>query len=63
MEAGANKECRSAEGRTPLHYAAYKQHLEVVRLFLQRDVDVNPKNNVRPKAHPVTLKAHPLACH
>ena len=34
------------EGRTPLHYAVDKKHLNIVTLLISKGVDANAKTNV-----------------
>ena len=35
------------EGRTALHWASYKHHIEVVKLLLQYGADMNVQNTVK----------------
>ena len=42
---GADVNAKDANGRTPLHYAAYRGFADVVRLLLDKDADVNAKDD------------------
>ncbi|PKA59637.1 Acyl-CoA-binding domain-containing protein 2 [Apostasia shenzhenica] len=45
IENGASVNARDSEGRTPLHWAVDRGHLEVVELLLRRNADANAKDN------------------
>jgi ankyrin repeat protein len=45
IDCGVNPNIQDANGRTPLHYAAFDGRLEVVKLLLEHGADPNIKNN------------------
>jgi ankyrin repeat protein len=45
LEKGANPNTKDDDGWTPLHWAAYRGHVDVVRVLLERGADPNAKNN------------------
>lgn len=45
LENGIPVNSRDSEGRTPLHWAVDRGHLNVVEMLLRRNVDVNAKDN------------------
>ncbi|GJZ44730.1 acyl-CoA-binding domain-containing protein 1-like protein [Tanacetum coccineum] len=44
-EAGISADTKDSEGRTPLHWAVDRGHIDVVELLLSRNADVNLKDN------------------
>jgi len=45
LEKGANPKAEDDDGWTPLHWAAYRGHVEIVKLLLERGANPNAKNN------------------
>ncbi|GJZ82279.1 acyl-CoA-binding domain-containing protein 1-like protein, partial [Tanacetum coccineum] len=45
VEAGISVDTKDSEGRTPLHWAVDRGHIDVVELLLSRNADVNLKDN------------------
>jgi hypothetical protein len=46
-----NVNVKDVSGSTPLHWAAYNGHIEIVRLLLQNGADVNAKSNYGSTLH------------
>jgi ankyrin repeat protein len=54
LDAGVDPNLKSSKGATPLFYAVYKGHLEIVELLITRGADVNAvylSNSVLDQAH------------
>jgi ankyrin repeat protein len=47
----SNESKASADGMTPLHYAARAGHVDVVEVLLRFDADVKACNGVRCQSH------------
>lgn len=45
MESGISANVKDSEGRTPLHWAVDRGHLEITKLLLSKNADVNAKDN------------------
>ncbi|MCG8339835.1 MAG: ankyrin repeat domain-containing protein [Cytophagales bacterium] len=45
IEQGAAVEATDKNGQTPLHWAAYKGHLQVVAYLIENGAKINAKNN------------------
>ncbi|CAN0527777.1 unnamed protein product, partial [Ectocarpus sp. 12 AP-2014] len=43
LKAGASMAATGAQGATPLHFAAEKGHLEVVKVLMHAGADVNSR--------------------
>ena len=41
VESGAEVDARSRSSSTPLHFAAFKDHIDVVRFLVENGADVN----------------------
>ncbi len=48
---------RKEDGWTPLHLAAFNEHLDIVRMLLDHDADVNSRANVNESPLSVTLRS------
>jgi ankyrin repeat protein len=46
LNGGENIEKKDADGRTALHWAADKGHIEVIKVLLARNADVNARSKV-----------------
>ena len=45
IENGADINTRSNDGQTPTHIAAFRGHIEVLRLLIENGADVNARSN------------------
>jgi ankyrin repeat protein len=45
MEAGAQVNSKDKDGWTPLHWAAWNGHLDIVQILLPNGADVNAKDS------------------
>ena len=59
LDKGAQLEAKNSNGSTPLHHAAAKGHVEIVRLLCDRGADVEARsdNGYRP-LHVAAWKGH-----
>jgi ankyrin repeat protein len=44
LEAGTNVNSKGDDGNTPLHYAAFQGHTEIVELLITGGADINERN-------------------
>ena len=64
IDCGVDPNVRDDDVRTPLHYAAWRGHLDVVKLLLERGADPNaqgvegetPLDHAMSKGHPDIVK-------
>ena len=59
LKKGANPNAKDDDGWTPLHYASFKGHVEIVKLLLERGANPNAKDNIgRTPLHWAAFKGH-----
>jgi len=57
LDGGSALDCRNGAGYTPLHYAAWSGHCNIIQLHLNRDADIMVVNDENRKLTPLQLAA------